>query len=54
MSAQSKKVARVEENVALFDFELSEAEMTAIDQLGKEHNQRLCWKRDPLRNLEFE
>ena len=47
------------ENAAIFHFELSAAEVAAIDALAANapdgsDSGRLCWVNDPLRMLEFE
>ena len=45
------------ENAAIFNFELSAAEVAAIDALAAsapDGSGRLCWVNDPLRMLEFE
>ena len=49
--------ARMAENAAIFHFELSAAEVAAIDALAAnapDGSGRLCWVNDPLRMLEFE
>ena len=49
--------ARMAENAAIFHFELSAAEVAAIDTLAAnapDGSGRLCWVNDPLRMLEFE
>lgn len=49
--------ARMRENAHIFDFELSEGEMHAIDALvtnAPDHDGRLCWRSDPLRLLDFD
>ena len=51
------KQARMAENAAIFHFELSVAEVAAIDALAAnapDGSGRLCWVNDPLRMLEFE
>ena len=52
------KQARMAENAAIFHFELSAAEVAAIDALAANapdgRSGRLCWVNDPLRMLEFE
>ena len=45
------------ENAAIFYFELSAAEVAAIDALAANAPDgagRLCWRNDPLRMLDFE
>ena len=47
--------ARMAENAAIFHFELSAAEVAAIDALAAnapDGSGRLCWVNDPLRMLE--
>ena len=49
--------SRMAENAAIFHFELSAAEVAAIDALAAnapDGSGRLCWVNDPLRMLEFE
>mmetsp|Transcript_9601 Transcript_9601/g.13574 ORF Transcript_9601/g.13574 Transcript_9601/m.13574 type:complete len:386 (-) Transcript_9601:43-1200(-) len=49
--------ARMEENANIFDFELSEAQMSILNELvqrAKGDTGRLCWRTDPLRMLDFE
>ena len=54
---KTSSAARMAENAAIFHFELSAAEVAAIDALAAnapDGSGRLCWLNDPLRMLEFE
>lgn len=53
---KSRSASRMASNHALLDWVLSPDDMAAIDAMDRPSAEegRLCWKRDPLRFLDFE
>ena len=57
LSARPARVSTAADNAAIFHFELSAAEVAAIDALAAnapDGSGRLCWVNDPLRMLDFD
>lgn len=55
IAMKTTRPVRMEENAAIFDFTLTPKQMSALDKLERPNNEgRLCWKREPLRMLDFD